>query len=270
MLYWGHLRVHGGLASTAPAAPEHPPCGPSASAGARGAQVWTRIGSRTRRSPGRVRAGPRASVELNGAAVVLTVLALLLRGAHEAAQKVPWKEVHGAVRATAAPRPLPDPRTPPPPTARDRGLARQQQPNRGAPSGGLSTETRLPRPETQGSCWGREGRRPRCLSRGRCTATRTGLGGSRAAGRQVTRSHVNAQVTQSQSDVTVPKATRDDVNCCGPCQDGHFSFLPNFYPKNHHVNRKAKFKKCAKPTREGEQQTKGGRRPQGKSRLELQ
>lgn len=109
MLYWGHLRVHGGLASTAPAAPEHPTCGPSASAGARGAQVWTRIGSRPRRSPGRVRAGPRASVELNGAAVVLTVLALLLRGAHEAAQKVPWKEVHGAVRATAAPRPLPDP-----------------------------------------------------------------------------------------------------------------------------------------------------------------
>ena len=32
------------------------------------------------------------SVELNGAAVVLTVLALLLRGAHEAAQKVPWKQ----------------------------------------------------------------------------------------------------------------------------------------------------------------------------------
>jgi len=35
------------------------------------------------------------SVELNGAAVVLTVLALLLRGAHEAAQKVPWKQTQG-------------------------------------------------------------------------------------------------------------------------------------------------------------------------------
>lgn len=35
-----------------------------------------------------------ASVELDGAAVVLTVLALLLRGAHEAAQKVPWKQAH--------------------------------------------------------------------------------------------------------------------------------------------------------------------------------
>lgn len=33
-----------------------------------------------------------ASVQLDGAAVVLTVLALLLRGAHEAAQKVPWKQ----------------------------------------------------------------------------------------------------------------------------------------------------------------------------------
>lgn len=46
------------------------------------------------------------------------------------------------------------------------------------------------------SCWGREGRRPRCLSRGRCTAARTGLGVSRVADRQVTRSHVNSQVTQ--------------------------------------------------------------------------
>lgn len=44
--------------------------------------------------PGRapLRAG-RASVELDGAAVVLAVLALLLRGAHEAAQKVAWKQV---------------------------------------------------------------------------------------------------------------------------------------------------------------------------------
>lgn len=42
---------------------------------------------------GRHRVGWRAgSVELDGAAVVLTVLALLLRGAHEAAQKVPWKQ----------------------------------------------------------------------------------------------------------------------------------------------------------------------------------
>lgn len=55
-----------------------------------------------------------ASVQLDGAAVVLTVLALLLRGAHEAAQKVPWKQrrVRAAARepmaappTTAAPRP---------------------------------------------------------------------------------------------------------------------------------------------------------------------
>lgn len=36
-----------------------------------------------------MQAGRAGSVELNGAAVVLTVLALLLRGAHEAAQKIP-------------------------------------------------------------------------------------------------------------------------------------------------------------------------------------
>lgn len=39
-----------------------------------------------------MQAGRAGSVELNGAAVVLTVLALLLRGAHEAAQKIPWKQ----------------------------------------------------------------------------------------------------------------------------------------------------------------------------------
>ena len=161
--------------------------------------------------------------------------------------------------ALSGPRPplarRPAPGRPLLPWRRDWGLARQQQPNPGAPSGGLATETCLLRPETQGFCWGREGRRPRCPSRGHCTAARTGPGGSRVAERQVTRSHVNSQVTQ-KSDVTVPKATHNNVNCCGPCQDGH-SFLPNFYPKNYHVNRKAKFKKCPKPTRKGEQQTKG-------------
>lgn len=39
-----------------------------------------------------MQAGRAGSVELDGAAVVLTVLALLLRGAHEAAQKIPWKQ----------------------------------------------------------------------------------------------------------------------------------------------------------------------------------
>jgi len=38
------------------------------------------------------------SVELNGAAVVLTVLALLLRGAHEAAQKVPVRRCESEPR----------------------------------------------------------------------------------------------------------------------------------------------------------------------------
>ena len=55
-------------------------------------------------------AAPRASVELDGAAVVLAVLALLLRGAHEAAQEVPWKG--RAPSALALPR-GPAPRPPP-------------------------------------------------------------------------------------------------------------------------------------------------------------
>lgn len=60
-----------------------------------------------------------ASVQLDGAAVVLAVLALLLRGAHEAAQKVPWKQRRvraappGARGGPAPPRPTWSPRGPP-------------------------------------------------------------------------------------------------------------------------------------------------------------
>lgn len=59
-----------------------------------------------RRQAGRLSVQVGVSVELDGAAVVLAVLALLLRGAHEAAQKVAWKQ---------APIRGPDP--PPPPSA---------------------------------------------------------------------------------------------------------------------------------------------------------
>lgn len=60
-----------------------------------------------------------ASVQLDGAAVVLAVLALLLRGAHEAAQKVPWKQRRvraappGARGGPAPRRPTWFPRGPP-------------------------------------------------------------------------------------------------------------------------------------------------------------
>lgn len=48
-----------------------------------------------------------ASVQLDGAAVVLTVLALLLRGAHEAAQKVPWKQMGVRGRPETPPSAVP-------------------------------------------------------------------------------------------------------------------------------------------------------------------
>ena len=57
-----------------------------------------------------MQAGRAGSVELDGAAVVLTVLALLLRGAHEAAQKIPWKQMQvpsGARRRHAVGAPSP-------------------------------------------------------------------------------------------------------------------------------------------------------------------
>lgn len=76
-----------------------------------GAAVWTRAGSHPATVPAES-AGLRASVELNGAAVVLTVLTLLLRGAHEAAQKVPWKEAHGIVSPGPGPAAAPAPETP--------------------------------------------------------------------------------------------------------------------------------------------------------------
>lgn len=76
-----------------------------------GAEVWTRAGSHPATVPAKS-AGLRASVELNGAAVVLTVFTLLLRGAHEAAQKVSWKEAHGTVSPQPGPAAAPAPEVP--------------------------------------------------------------------------------------------------------------------------------------------------------------
>lgn len=76
-----------------PEATPHSPCPQPGHTGSRQNHrgPGARPGPRTRRQAG---ASPcrRASVELDGAAVVLAVLALLLRGAHEAAQKVAWKQ----------------------------------------------------------------------------------------------------------------------------------------------------------------------------------
>lgn len=98
-----------------------------------------------------------ASVQLDGAAVVLAVLALLLRGAHEAAQKVPWKQRRvraappGARGGPAPRRPTWFPRGPPdsrealsavggdtarPPGESRRGVTQQRRGQRGQAEGG--------------------------------------------------------------------------------------------------------------------------------------
>lgn len=95
-----NLEVHGADAGTAQQAPQ-----PTASACQQGRLRAATAASepqagwvRPTVQGSRLRGSSCRSVELNGTAVILAVVALLLRGAHEAAQKVPWKQTHGTIR----------------------------------------------------------------------------------------------------------------------------------------------------------------------------